>query len=147
MTRQTPRCTRTEPLCPNTTLVRSKETVLGKPELSRLLKEAQSILLNGDGEMAADHEAIAREVIDEMSRGGDLRFTQGSFWQWGGSCFGQVDHDEVYEKVATGVKGNILSRRHNDYEAIVKTVGKLCRAELVQEFERSEEHTTELQSL
>src|SRR3546814_13501040 len=85
--------------------------------------------------MAADHEAIAREVIDEMSRGGDLRFTQGSFWQWGGSCFGQVDHDEVYEKVATGVKGNILSRRHNDYEAIVKTVCKLCRAELVEEFE------------
>src|SRR3546814_12873358 len=84
--------------------------------------------------MAADHEAIAREVIDEMSRGGDLRFTQGSFWQWGGSCFGQVDHDEVYEKVATGVKGNILSRRHNDYEAIVKTLGKLCRAELVEEF-------------
>src|SRR3546814_3462861 len=99
------------------------------------------------------------------------------------SCFGQVDHDEVYEKVATGVKGNILSRRHNDYEAIVKTVGKLCRAELVEEFEiginfangfldaegvlhdhspkygktftmpfnyvpeRSEEHTSELQSL
>src|SRR3546814_15282619 len=62
-----------------------KETGLGKPELSRLLKEAQSIRLNGDGEMAADHEAIAREVIDEMSRGGDLRFTQGSFWQWGGS--------------------------------------------------------------
>src|SRR3546814_19666240 len=29
----------------------------------------------------------------------------------------------------------ILSRRHNDYEAIVKTVGKLCRAELVEEFE------------
>src|SRR3546814_4322078 len=52
-----------------------KETGLGKPELSRLLKEAQSIRLNGDGEMAADHEAIAREVIDEMSRGGDLRFT------------------------------------------------------------------------
>jgi len=113
-----------------------KELGIGKPALVRLLKESQAAAaLGGDGELAADHEAIARDVIDEMSRGGDLKFSQGSFWQWNGSCFGQVEHDEVYEKVATSVKGNILSRRHNDYEAIVKTISKLCRAELVEEFE------------
>lgn len=112
-----------------------KETGLGKPDLTRLLKEAQSARVNGDGEMAGDHETIAREVIEELGRGGELRFTQGSFWQWNGSCFGQVEHDEIYEKVASGVKGNILSRRHNDYEAIVKTISKLCRAPLVEQFE------------
>lgn len=111
-----------------------KETGIGKPALARMLKEARQES-SGDGEMAADHESIAREVIEEMSRGGELKFSQGCFWQWGGSCFGQVDHEDVYVAVATGVKGNVLSRRHNDYEAIVKTISRLCRSELIEEYE------------
>lgn len=104
---------------------------MSKPDLKRAFKDARS----GDGETAEDHEAIARQVIDEMSRCGELRWSQGSFWQWQGSCFSQLDDDEIFTHVAERIKGNALSRRYNDYASLVKTVKILCRKELVETLE------------
>jgi len=102
-----------------------------KPDLKRLFKEAR----RGDSEQAADHEAIARQIYEEMSRGGDLIFAQGKFWQWSGSCHQAIEEDDVYMAVAESIKGNALARRHNDYQAITKTVGKVARAPLGTEME------------
>lgn len=102
-----------------------------KPDLRAAFRDAR----RGDSEMAEDHEAIARQVIEKMSRTGEVRYAQGAFWQWGGSCFDNIDRDDVYMQVAEGVKGNVLARRHNDYEAITKTIQKLVRGELAEEME------------
>ncbi len=105
---------------------------LSKPDLKRAFKEARS---GGDEEGAEDHEAIARQVIEELTRGGEIRWSQGSFWQWQGSCFAALDDDDIYKHIAESVKGNMLSRRHNDYAAIVKTVKILVRKDLVETLE------------
>lgn len=104
---------------------------MSKPEIKRAFADARK----GDNEAAADHEAIAQQVIEELTRGGEIRWSQGSFWQWQGSCFAALDDDDIYKHIAESVKGNQLSRRHNDYAAIVKTVKILVRKELVESFE------------
>ncbi len=104
---------------------------MSKPDLLKSFKVARK----SDTEMAADHEAIARTAVDELSRGGELKYFQGSFWQWGGSCFSLRDNDDIYMHIAEGVKGNVLARRHGDYEALTKTVAKMCRGELAQQMD------------
>lgn len=99
---------------------------LSKPAMKKMFKAARG----GEGELAEDHEAIARQLIEEIDRGGELRFDQGNFWQWNGSCFGQVEFDDILKQVAVGVKGNMLSKRFGDYAALAKTIGVLCRKPL-----------------
>jgi P4 family phage/plasmid primase-like protien len=99
------------------------------------VKNAFKTVRRGDGETAADHEAIARQIVEEMNRGGELRYDQGIFWQWNGSCFNGRDEDDIYMEVAEGVKGNVLARRHSDYAAVVKTISKMCRGRLASELE------------
>lgn len=100
---------------------------MSKPALKNLFKAERQ----GSGDdIAEDHEGIARQVIEEIGRGGELRFDQGNFWQWNGSCFAQLDEGDIYRHIAERVKGNALSRRHSDYAAIVKTVGMLAAKEL-----------------
>lgn len=102
-----------------------------KPEL----RSAFNIARRGDTDSEGDHESIARRVMGEMSRGGEIRFDQGFFWQWNGSCFSKLDEDEIYTCIAESVKDNVLARRHNDYIAITKTMSKLARGSLVEELE------------
>lgn len=104
---------------------------ISKPELKKAFRDARS----GTEDMAEDHEGIARQVIEELERGGDLRWCQGTFWQWQGSCFAEVKREKILEEVARCVKGNILSKRYSDYEAITKMVAILVRQELVEELE------------
>lgn len=100
---------------------------ISKPVLKKMFAAAR----NGGGDgPAEDHEQIARQIIEHINRGGELRHDQGSFWQWNGSCFGQLDDHVIYEIIASTVKGNLLSKRHNDYAALVKTVAVLTRAPL-----------------
>jgi putative DNA primase/helicase len=61
-----------------------------KTDLVKLFKDAR----NAHKELAADHETIAREVVEDMSRTGELRWWLGSFWQWNGSCFERVEDDD-----------------------------------------------------
>lgn len=106
---------------------------LSKPDLKRMFKDARKQSEGGDIE--ADHEAIARKVLEDMGRAGELRHAQASFWQWNGSCFGLLEDDDIFNYVAEMVKDNPLARRYNDYVAITKTVAKSCRGDLVEEME------------
>jgi putative DNA primase/helicase len=111
------------------TLIPSIENALGKgakmnrTAIKRMFKEAR--VGSGESEVAEDHEAIARQVIEALSRGGELRHAQGTFWQWQGSCFEQLSDGVIYRHIAERIKGNQLARRHNDYASIVKTIGAL----------------------
>lgn len=111
-------------LCP--VLENCAQVKFRKVDLVKLFKDAR----NAQKELAADHEAIAREMIEDMSRTGELRWWQGNFWQWNGSCFERLDDNVVTEHIATNVKGNVLARRTNDYTAITRLVGLLCKQEL-----------------
>src|SRR3546814_4667150 len=85
------------------------------------------------------------------------------FWQWNGSCFHQLDKDFLYLYVANNVTDSPIVRRDSDYRAVVNVLQRMCKGMLVQGddrginfahgfvgedlFVRSEEHTSELQSL
>ncbi len=99
---------------------------LSKPDLTRAFQDAR----RGDEGSAEDHEAIAREVLDALSRGGEIRHDLGQFWQWSGSCFEPMDDNEIYRFISGNVKGNVLARRHNDYAALVKAVAILAEKPL-----------------
>ena len=107
------------------------EVDISKPELKKAFRDARA----GTDDMADDHEAIAAQVIHEMERGGELRYSQGTFWQWQGSCFSELKREKILEFVAKCVKGNSLSKRYNDYEAITKTICILVRKDLVESLE------------
>lgn len=109
-----------------------KVVKMSKPDLVAAFKEARA----NDTEMAADHEAIAREVLDELGRGGEIRYDQSHFWQWSGACFKRTTDEQMYKLVAETVKGNTLAKRHTDYISIVKCMSNVCRAPLAQELER-----------
>lgn len=99
------------------------------------LKAAFRAARRGDVEGDEDHEAIASTVLAEMNRGGEVRYDQGMFWQWNGSCFQRRDEDDVYLKIAEMAKGNTLAKRHNDYVSITKTLSKLARQPLAEQLE------------
>lgn len=109
----------------------AKPLVLTKPSLKTAFKVARK----GDAEEAADHEAIARQVVEDLQRGGELLYDKGRLWQWSGAHFEHKDRKDIYMTIAEGVKGNNLSRRHSDYEQITKTVENMVRGELVKELE------------
>lgn len=109
----------------------AKPLSITKPDLKTAFKEARK----GDVEEAGDHEAIARQVVEELQRGGELVYSHSQLWQWGGAHFQRKDRKDIYMSIAEGVKGNVLARRHNDYEAITKTVETMVRGELVKELE------------
>jgi putative DNA primase/helicase len=102
-----------------------------KPDLVAAYKEAKQ----GDVEVAADHEAIARQVLDEIGIGGQLKYDMGRFWQWNGSCFAPLQTADVTKYIGENVKGNILARRQNDYTALTRTVEILARSPLAEQYE------------
>jgi P4 family phage/plasmid primase-like protien len=118
------------------TLIKAIQRAAAPLELSKPdLKQAFKLARQGDMEQAADHEAIARQLVEELQRGGELVHDQGRFWQWNGAHFKQKDRQEIYMEVAEGVKGNSLARRHTDYESITKTMENMTRGKLAQQLE------------
>ena len=109
--------------------ITGKELALKKSDLLIVYKEAKKG--NDDGEMET-HEIIARNVLEEMQRSGEIRFDHDQFWQWNGSCFARLDEDTIYMHVAGNVKDSVLVRRNSDYKAIVEVLEKMCKGSLIQ---------------
>lgn len=107
------------------------EVAVSKPELKKAFKDAR----NGVSDHAEDHEGIAQQVIAELERGGELRWSEGTFWQWQGSCFEELKREKILEHISKSVKGNVLSRRYSDYESIAKTIALLIPKVLVEALE------------
>lgn len=87
------------------------------------------------GEDWEDHETIARAVLEQIERVGELRFDKDRFWQWNGACFKHVPHDDIYMEIANNVKGSKLVQRHNDYASVTKVLERMCRHELAEAYE------------
>jgi P4 family phage/plasmid primase-like protien len=101
--------------------------------MSANLNQARKKLEDGQ----ADNQAtIARAVLEELQRTGEIRHDHGQFWQWNGSCFEKLDEDDLYMHVANNVKDSTLVRRNSDYKAIVEVLQRMCKGQLVQSEER-----------
>jgi P4 family phage/plasmid primase-like protien len=98
-----------------------------KSDLVKQFKEARA----SDLDVAEDQEAIARQVYEDICRGGQLIHAQEQFWQWSGSAFKRMDEADIVDRVASDIKGNVLSRRYNDYVAVTKTIALIARDEII----------------
>lgn len=103
--------------------------IISKPVFNKAFRDAKA----GDtAEADADHESIARRVLEMINREGEIRHAQGKFWQWNGSCFKQVEDSDVHDYVEK-IKGNVLCRRAADYRAIVSLIAIKARKPLQEE--------------
>lgn len=111
----------------------SDQMKLGKADLLQGYKAAKRE--SEGGEEWEDHETIARVVLEQIERIGELRFDKDRFWQWSGSCFKHVSHDDIYMEIANNIKGSKLVQRHNDYASVTKVLERMCRKPLVEAYE------------
>lgn len=101
---------------------------LKKTDLMQLFKAERRSAVVGEAETQA---SIAKSVLEELQRAGEIRYDHSQFWQWNGSCFEKLDEDTIYTHVATNVKDSTLVRRHSEYNAVVEIMARLCRGALV----------------
>jgi len=111
-----------------------KDLGLKKSDLMTLYKEAQSAA--EDGGESESHAMIARAVLEEMQRAGEIRHDHGQFWQWNGSCFAPLDQNDIYLHVIDKLQGSAFARRHSDYRGIVEVLERMCKGALIQSEER-----------
>lgn len=100
-----------------------------KRDLARMHTNARKGLEQAELE---NHAMIARSVLEDLQRAGEIRFDHGQFWQWNGSCFARLDDETLYMHVANNVKDSMLVRRHSDYRAIVEVLERMCKSDLLQ---------------
>lgn len=111
----------------------SEDLKFGKADLLQGYKAAKREAEGGED--WEDHEIIARAVLEQIERVGEIRFDKDRFWQWNGSCFKQVPHEEIYMEIANNIKGSKLVQRHNDYSSVTKVLERMCRSPLTEAYE------------
>jgi P4 family phage/plasmid primase-like protien len=120
----------TDPNASEYDLRRFRERVVSNYKLKLNWSDVQQLVRDHrqgqDSEDWADHEKVARSVLADLETLGELRFDNGRFWRWSGSCFVELDEASLYMHVATTVKGTTLVRRHGDYESVVKVLKDMC---------------------
>jgi len=114
-------------------LASSEDLKFGKADLLQGYKAAKSEAEGGED--WEDHETIARVVLEQIERIGELRFDKDKFWQWNGSCFKHIQHEEIYMEIAQNIKGSRLVQRHNDFVSVTKVLERMCRKPLVEALE------------
>jgi len=106
------------------------KSALGKSDLVQLFKAAKRE--GTEDEDWEDQETIARTVLGQIQRFGEVRFDHDSFWQWNGSCFEKMDEATIYMYIAINVKGTKLALRHNDYVSIMKVLSRMADQNLIE---------------
>lgn len=101
---------------------------LGKSDLLQAYKAARKGAEGG--EEWEDHETIARTVLEQIQRFGEVRFDHEEFWQWNGSCFEKLSEATIYMYIAINIKGSKLVQRHNDYASIIKVLSRMANQKL-----------------
>lgn len=104
-------------------------------ELGLQLREMKSMLTGARKGLSASeaetHATIAQALLEELQRGGEIRYDQGCFWQWNGSCFAKLETNPLYRSVTDRV-ASPLSKRNGDFKAIVQTMEQLSTRPLVE---------------
>lgn len=104
----------TDPNASEYDLRRFRERVVSNYKLKLNWSDVQQLVRDHrqgqDSEDWADHEKVARSVLADLETLGELRFDNGRFWRWSGSCFVELDEASLYMHVATTVKDTTLGR-------------------------------------
>jgi putative DNA primase/helicase len=111
----------------------NEDLKFGKADLLQGYKSAKREAEGGED--WEDHETIARAVLEQIERVGELRFDKDRFWQWNGSCFKHMPHEELYMEIANNIKGSKLVQRHNDYSSVTKVLERMTRKPLIEAYE------------
>lgn len=111
----------------------SEDLKFGKADLLQGYKTAKREAEGGED--WEDHETIARAVLEQIERVGEIRFDKDRFWQWNGSCFKRMPHEDIYMEIANNIKGSKLVQRHNDYSSVTKVLERMCRKPLTEAYE------------
>lgn len=96
--------------------------------LRKRMREMRTGDVRGD-----DHTEIARAVVADRSRFGELRYENGKFWQWGGSYWEEQDENDMLFAVAENFGHLPAAKRRGDHIGIVKIMATICTKELVQQ--------------
>lgn len=111
-----------------------KSLGLKKSDLLIAFKEAKR---GGEGSSEMENHAnTARLVLEELQRAGEIRFDQGQFWQWNGSCFQRLASEDIYMFIVNNVKDAALVRTHHQYMSVVQVLERMCRGGLAQAEDR-----------
>lgn len=102
---------------------------LKRPDLQRLFDTERR---SADVTAPESQAVVAKQVLDQLCRDGEVRFDQGQFWQWNGSCFKSLSYDCVFQHIVNMVTASPLVRRGADYKAIIEIAAKLSTAPLVE---------------
>lgn len=115
------------------TNITGKEMGLKKSDLLMAYKDAKK----GDtgSDESENHHRIAKAVMEEMQKAGEIRYDSGQFWQWNGSFFEKLPSEDIYVHVAANVD-SVLARTHAGYTQVVQVLERLCRESLLQSEER-----------
>jgi putative DNA primase/helicase len=86
-------------------LVPHLRSALGKDSLTKadLIKVWKEAKKGDDGEEWEDHETLARTVLDQMQRFGEIRYDHQTFWQWNGSCFEKMPESVIYNYISANL--------------------------------------------
>lgn len=111
-----------------------KELGLKKSDLLFAFKEAKKV--GADEGEVDNHANVARRVLEELSKAGEIRFDKGQFWQWNGSCFKKLEAKDVYMFIANTVQDSMITRTHQGYKQVVSVMENMCSNTLLQCEER-----------
>lgn len=117
-------------LIPQIQALMGEDIKLGKSDLVQAFKSAKKGAEGG--EEWEDHETIARTVLEQIQRFGEVRFDHEEFWQWNGSCFEKLSEATIYMYIAINIKGSKLVQRHNDYASIIKVLSRMASQKLIE---------------
>lgn len=93
---------------------------VGMSVLRKRLKEVQQ------GEfLGLDHAEIARELLKELSRFGEVRFENEKFWRWCGACWKELEHHEVLRVLAEEFGSFPAARRASDHRGILSVLSNV----------------------
>lgn len=77
-----------------------------------------------------DHTEIARAVITEIEKTGEIRYHNDQFYQWRGSHWENMDRKTIMRIVSEEYGHLPLGKRYSDHEAIAKTIGVIVQKPL-----------------
>lgn len=77
-----------------------------------------------------DHSEIARAVLEEIGRTGELRCQHDQLWQWVGSHWKEYPERDIITLVATSYGHYPSSKKHGDHIGIMKVLKSLIRGSL-----------------
>ena len=81
--------------------------------------------LSGTGIEGFDHTQVAKHLMAEIERYGEVRFESGHFYQWAGSHWRQMSDTDILKVLAEEFGHLQAARKHSDHKGILQVASNL----------------------